>query len=272
MIYNITILLKLILLTVLLGLDQIFIYQKILANEQQTINSNENLKLKLLEIINQPYYLIQQLPFYGFIPDNLSTECNNYTDCISTGINIYKINLDNKIEAYIGIRVNQNQTNSITKPILPQENLIDYIIATNNFIYARFRDHIKNQDIIKLIKINQEQKNILFCTTLINVPIATKFFLRANNLVFLYHDAEPQVYKLIYNNQSSQEVLIKKIKINFNKLEQSSTTFPPPSLSWDPVKQLHIASIVSAQHKLNIFEFSLPNDRDILSIKIKYYD
>jgi|GEM_PF-1335777 len=305
------ILMKLILLNISLGLDQTYIYIKIFVNEQQTYISHKKLWSKLLEIINPNNKEIQKSQVYGFLPDDLSLGCQ-------TGINIYKIILDNTIYAYFGIRVNgKPHNNLIQQPtILPkiahsitimdlfgtnnanqifflddknllwkydfiqnqllynvQTTAIDYIVGSsltinnNYFIYLRCKDQDNLQDLIKLII--SDHKNNILTSTLISIPTANKFFLRANHLIFLYEYLEPQIYKLINNNN---QLLAKKIKIPFNSYEQQlSDRLPFYNLFWDQNKHLHIATIVTNACKLKTYEFSLPEDNGILSIRTNDY-
>ena len=311
-------LMKLIFLIILLGLDQIYIYKKIFFNEQYTYNANNVLALKLLELSKHFNQEIQKYPYYGFLPDDLSIECQN-------GINVYKIILDNRLYTYWGMRSNISISNNTTQQqtvpyelikinhqdphsvtltnlagnyiadqifffdnknslwkydiaqnqmllINSQANSIDYIVGssltinTNYFIYLRCREPNNTLDLIKLIII--DHKNNMLITPLISVPIAHKFFLRANNLIFLYIDAEPQIYKLIY---TSNQLLAKKIQVPFNTYERFSNKLPSCDLLWDQNKYLHTATIVTNNNKLKIYEFNLPEDNGILSIRTNDY-
>jgi hypothetical protein len=83
--------------------------------------------------------------------------------------------------------------------------------------------------------------NTLVIQELLSIPKANNFFLKSNHLIFLYHDCEPQIYK-IFNNK---ELTIKKIKINFATkiIDYPQTTkIPKCQLYWDEYKQTHIAS------------------------------
>lgn len=283
------VIMKLILLSILISLNQIYTCKKILLNEQQLYNKNKNLELQLLN----PANLINSI---GFLPDESSITCIN-------GLSIYKIILeDYNIQAYVGKRIILpfSQQNHLTIPLqikniahsivatntgdlfffdnhnllwkyninnehllqlYHEPNAIDYIV-TDCFIYIRHRDLNKFQDKIKIISTNYD--NIL-ANSLIKIPIANKFFIRANYLIFLYEDLEPQIYKLQYYNQLPP----KKFIINFNKhtvLLDQKPDFDY-KLSWDPNKNVHLGSIFHPPNKLTIYEFTLPSDNDILSIR-----
>ena len=87
------IIMKLTLLMVLVELNHIFTYKNIFTNEQYMYKSQLDLDLKLA-IADLD---VQKLPQIGFLPDNLSFFCPN-------GINVHKINIDNKSYGYFGIR------------------------------------------------------------------------------------------------------------------------------------------------------------------------
>jgi hypothetical protein len=282
------IIMKLILLSILISLNQIYTCKKILLNEQRLYNKNKNLDLQLLN----PNNLINPI---GFLPDESSATCIN-------GLNIYKVTLkDYNTQAYVSKRIiNINYTNNLTIPpqikniahsivataagnvfffdnhnllwkyninkeqllqLDPEPNAIDYIV-TDCFIYTRHRDLNKFQDKIKIIDINY---NNILAKPLIITPIANKFFIRANYLIFLYQNLEPQIYKLQYYNQLPP----KKLTINFNSyifsLDQKSNF--DYNLSWDSNKNVHLATIINSSNKVTIYEFMLPSDNDILSIR-----
>lgn len=283
---------KLIALSILISLNQIYTCKKILLNEQELHNKNKNLELQLLN----PANLINPI---GFLPDDSSVTCIN-------GLSVYKIILkDHNIQAYIGKRTITpfNQQNVLTIPtkianiahavvttsddlfFFDRNNLLwkynihdeqllqldyeplalDYIV-TDCFIYIRHRDLNKFQDKIKIISTNY---NNILVNPLINIPAANKFFIRANYLIFLYKDLEPQIYKLQYYN----ELPPKKLKINFNSYtvllgqESNQESNFDYKLSWDPNKNSHLGVIFNSPNQATIYEFMLPSDIDILSIR-----
>ena len=302
------------LLTILTNLDQIFLYKKIFINEQKLYDTQKNLDLKLLDLVNEKI----KLETRWFLPDELSLFCQ-------TGINIYNINLANTLHAYIGTRINialnkhliQHQEYIFSK-MLPQQvvqdahsitpidlfgnkqieqilfldsknllwkydvlqnqlfqqdhqpNAIDYIVGSSFFnasyhIYLRHRNKNNTKDQIKVITV--DYKSTLLTSELITVPAANKFFMRANNLIFLYQDLEPQIYRLHYN----KKLLAKKIKVDFNNYEQPPTVcLTSAELYWDQNKHLHIATITTPGCTEKKYEFTLPEDNGILSVNNNY--
>lgn len=285
---------KIMLLTLLYNLEKIYIYNKIIYNTKDYYN-NKNINKILEQFINKSNQeLIAQLN-YRFIPDELSIDCHNginiyhlyltntlhayfakrinvtveqqllikkynliniilktypkATNITITNDNIFFIE-HNLLYKYI---INQNKTFSYNL----SDQIIDYIIGPY-YIYLRTKANNNLYDIINIIYINDQ--NILTKTQLAIIPKANSFFLKANYLIFLYYNTEPQIYKLIHD----YTLTIKKLHISF---DQTVNTLEPPTntiyynIYWDPNKQTHIAITPQITYK-----FKLPIDNGILSI------
>lgn len=285
---------KIMLLTLVYNIEKIYIYNKIICNTKEYYN-NKKPSTILKEFINKSNQELMGQLNYTFIPDELSIDCfhgiNVYHLFVTNTLHAYfakrinvsveqtlltkKQDLINMILTSYPTATNITVThdnifftnhNVLYKYIINQHKIfiyhlsskiIDYLVGPY-YIYVRTQATDNSYNNINVININQQ--HICFMTFLAIIPKANSFFLRANYLIFLYYNSEPQLYKLINNNKLN----IKKLNISFEQLTTtlaSNNSNIEYNLYWDTKKQTHVAVT-----PLSTYLFKLPLDNGILSI------